>query len=83
MGPALEEFVFRIQVANQPAPTLRGLFVHMDLVMGVIRNNRAGQNELRSLVQTDDETVRQFAGSVRSLGSLVFAHRDLDERDKL
>ena len=87
-GPALEEFVFapqelKAQVSNQPATTLRGLFVHMDLVMGVIRINRAGQNEFRSLVHTDDETLRESAGRVRSMGSLVFAHRDLDERDEL
>ena len=88
IGPAFEEFVFasqelKAQEANQPAPTLRGLFVHMDLVMGVIHNNRVGQNELRSVVQTHDETLREFARIFRSMGSLVFANRDSDERDEL
>ena len=85
-GPGLEDFIFapqklKPQVANQPAPTLRRLFVHMVLVMGVIRNDRAGQNKIRSLVQKDDEVLREFARRVRSMASLVFAHRDLDERD--
>ena len=87
-GNALEELLFepqelKTQVANQPAPTLRALFVHMDLVMRVIRSNRAGQTEFRSRVQKDVETLQEFARRVRSMGSLVFAHQDLDERGEL
>ena len=85
-GPGLEDFIFapqrlKAQVANQPAPTLPRLFVHMVLVMGVIRNDRAGQNQFTSLVQIDNEILREFARGVRSMASLVFAHRDIIERD--
>ena len=43
-GSTLEEFLFapqelKAQLANQPAPTMRALLEHMDLVMGVIRND--------------------------------------------
>ena len=88
IGPGLEEFLFapqelKAQLANQPALILRAFLEYMDLVMRVIRNNRAGQIEFRSLIRKDDETLREFARRVRSMGSLVFAHRDVDEQDEL
>ena len=50
--------------------------------MGVTRNNRAGRNDFKSLSQKEGETLREFARRVRSMGVLVFAHLDLDERDE-
>ena len=87
-GPALEEIRFapqelKAQFANEPAPALRALLEHMDSVMGVISKSRAGQIEFRPLVRKNDETHRELARRVRSMGSLVFAHRDVDERDEL
>ena len=78
-GHALEEFQaapreLKTQVVNRQAPTLRALFEHLDQVMGVTRNDRAGRNEFKSLVQKESEPLREFARRVRNLGLLVFGH---------
>ena len=87
-GHALEEFQaapreLKTQVVNRPAPTVRALFEHLDRAMGVTRNDRAGRNEFKSLVQKESESLREFARRVRSLGMLVFGHLEADQRDEL
>ena len=87
-GHALEEFQaapreLKTQVVNRRAPTLRALFEHLDQVMGVTRNDRAGRNEFKSLVQKESEPLREFARRVRNLGLLVFGHQEADQRDEL
>ena len=89
-GPALNEFKVslktqevKFQVPNHMAPALRALFGNMDQTMGVMRNDRAGRNGLKSLVQKECESLREFARRVRSLGMLVFGHLDADQRDEL
>ena len=68
---------------NRRAPTLRALFEHLDQVMGVTRNDRAGRNEFKCLVQKESEPLREFARRVRNLGLLVFGHQEADQRDEL
>ena len=87
-GHALEEFQaapkeLKIWLANHPEPTLRAFFEHMDRAMGVIRNNRAERNDFESFVQKENETFREFARRVRSMGSLVFTNLEMDERKEL
>ena len=87
-GLALEEFQaapreLKTQVVNRQAPTLRAFFEHLDQVMGVTRNDRAGRNEFKSLVQKESEPLREFARRVRNLGLLVFGHQEADQRDEL
>ena len=83
-GPALEEFEvptreLKFQVPNHMAPALRALFEHMDQTMGVMRNDKAGRNGFKSLVQKECESLREFAQRIRSLGMLVFGHLDADQ----
>ena len=87
-GHALEEFQaapreLKTQEVNRRAPTLRARFEHLDQVMGVTRNDRAGRNEFKCLVQKESEPLREFARRVRNLGLLVFGHQEADQRDEL
>ena len=87
-GPALEEFEvppreLKFQVPNHMAPVLRALFEHMDQTMGVMRNERAGRNRFKSLVQKECESLGEFVRCIRSLGTQVFGHQEADQRDEL
>ena len=86
-GHALDNIVatpteLKQPVNGEPYPTLRALFEHLYRVLGVMRNDRSGRYEFKALAQKEGESLREVARRVRSIGSLVFAHRDVDERDE-
>ena len=86
-GHALDKIVatpteLKQPVNGEPYPTLRALFEHLYRVLGVMRNDRSGRYEFKALAQKEGESLREVARRVRSIGSLVFAHRDVDERDE-
>ena len=78
-GNALDEFYaapveLKQHVDGEPVPTLQALFEHLDIALGVLRNDRRGRSVFEALTQKGGESLRDFAFRVRSTGMLVYAN---------
>ena len=87
-GYALDEYnaaprELREPVEGANAPTVTALFTNLERELGVMRNDRLGKAEFRSLRQHPEETLREFARRVRNIGKIAYSEKDPDTKDEL
>ena len=85
---ALDEFSampqqYRIQVQDQPAPSLQRMFGYLDPRMQPYRTQRTARAEFKSTVQDEKEGIREFSRRVRSIGEIANNNLNRNARDDM
>ena len=85
---ALDEFSampqqYRIQVQDQPAPSLQRMFGYLDPRMQPYRTQRTARAEFKSTVQDEKEGIREFSRRVRSIGEIANTNLNRNARDDM